>query len=370
MLPPVFALKKFHHKVWVCRIYSTTKPGGKLQLIQRRQNALVFCYAKARSNGTQKGRMGNLHDISRRISSVASTRKITSTMEMVAKTKIYRSQRHVSRAEPYARVMREMLTNMAEEYADPVPLATPHDDIRHSAIIVITSDRGLCGHFNNDVLRLAEKRVRTCEQKGKQVSLILCGKVAVNFFKHKGYTPIQSFIDQSASPTIEQADAIADYLVEYYLANELDEAFALYNHHHGILSQTPVEWRLMPIDMAAFDPHHVRFSGGISEKDPRLKNLMGRINYEPNRAYVLERLLPEYLAGYLYYMLINSAAGEQVARQIAMRSATDNADDILSELHLLYNHMRQDAITTELNEIVGGEDALEDTFVPRARKFF
>ena len=93
--------------------------------------------------------------------------------------------------------------------------------------------------------------------------MILCGKVAVNFFKHKGYTPIQSFIDQSASPTIEQADAIADYLVEYYLANELDEAFALYNHHHGILSQTPVEWRLMPIDMAAFDPHHVRFSGGI-----------------------------------------------------------------------------------------------------------
>ena len=228
--------------------------------------------------------MGNLHDISRRISSVASTRKITSTMEMVAKTKIYRSQRRVSRAEPYARVMREMLTNMAEEYADPVPLATPHDDIRHSAIIVITSDRGLCGHFNNDVLRLAEKRVRTCEQEGKQVSLILCGKVAVNFFKHKGYTPIQSFIDQSASPTIEQADAIADYLVEYYLANELDEAFALYNHHHGILSQTPVEWRLMPIDMAAFDPHHVRFSGGISEKDPRLKNLMGRINYEPNRS--------------------------------------------------------------------------------------
>ena len=197
--------------------------------------------------------MGNLHDISRRISSVASTRKITSTMEMVAKTKIYRSQRRVSRAEPYARVMREMLTNMAEEYADPVPLATPHDDIRHNAIIVITSDRGLCGHFNNDVLRLAEKRVRTCEQEGKQVSLILCGKVAVNFFKHKGYTPIQSFIDQSASPTIEQADAIADYLVEYYLANELDEAFALYNHHHGILSQTPVEWRLMPIDMAAFD---------------------------------------------------------------------------------------------------------------------
>lgn len=292
-------------------------------------------------------------------------------MEMVAKTKIRRSQRRVTRAKPYARFMREMLTNMADTYAEPVPLATPHDDIRHVVIIVITSDRGLCGHFNNDVLRMAERRIRTCKEESKEFSLILCGKVAVNYFRHQGYTPIQSFVDLSASPTVEQADAIADYLVEYYLANEVDEVFALYNHHRGALSQIPVEWRLMPIDMAAFDPHHVRFGrGGISDKDPRLKHLMGRINYEPNREYVLERMLPEYLAGYLYYMLINSAAGEQVARQVAMRSATDNADEILGELRLLYNHMRQDAITTELNEIVGGEDALEDTLIPRTRRFF
>ena len=315
--------------------------------------------------------MASLHDISRRISSVSSTRKITSTMEMVAKTKIYRSQRRVTRAKPYARFMREMLTNMADKYAEPVPLATPHDDVKQVVIIVITSDRGLCGHFNNDVLHMAEKRIRTCEKEDKQFSLVLCGKVAVNFFKYKGYVPIQSFVDMSASPTVEQADAIADYLVEHYLTNEIDEAFAIYNHHRGALSQIPVEWRLMPIDMAAFDPHHVRFGrGGISDKDPRLMNQMGRIDYEPSREYVLERMLPEYLAGYLYYMLINSAAGEQVARQVAMRSATDNADDILAELKLLYNHMRQDAITTELNEIVGGEDALEDSVRPRTRKPF
>lgn len=315
--------------------------------------------------------MPTLHDISRRISSVTSTRKITATMEMIAKTKIYRSQRRVKRAKPYARFMREMLSNMADKYAEPVPLATPHDEIKHTVVIVITSDRGLCGHFNNDVLRLAEKRIATCSREDKEVGLILCGKVAVNFFRARGYTPIQAFVDQSASPTVEQADAVADYLVEYYLANEVDEVFAIYNHHRGALTQIPVEWRLMPIDMAAFDPHHVRFGrSGISDKDPRLKHLMGRIDYEPNREYVLERMLPEYLAGYLYYMLINSAAGEQVAREVAMRSATDNADEILSELKLLYNHMRQDAITTELNEIVGGEEALEDELRPRMRKTF
>lgn len=315
--------------------------------------------------------MATLHDISRRISSVASTRKITATMEMVAKTKIYRSQRRVKRAKPYARFMREMLTNMADKYAEPVPLATPHDEVRRTLIVIITSDRGLCGHFNNDVLRLAEKRIRNCRNEGKDISLVLCGKVAVNFFKRKGYTIVQSFIDQSASPTVEQADAITDYMVESYLADEIDEVYALYNHHRGALSQIPVEWRLMPIDMAAFDPHHVRFGrGGISDRDPRLKHLMGPIEYEPNREYVLERMLPEYLAGYIYYMLINSAAGEQVARQVAMRSATDNADEILGELKLLYNHMRQDAITTELNEIVGGEDALEDSLRPRTRKTF
>lgn len=314
--------------------------------------------------------MATLHDISRRISSVASTRKITATMEMVAKTKIFRSQRRVSRAKPYARFMREMLTNMADKYAEPVPLATPHDEVKTSLIIVITSDRGLCGHFNNDVLRLTEKRIRTCQREGKRYELILCGKVAVNFFKHHDVEPVQSFTDLSASPTVEQADAIADYLVEYYLAGAIDEVFAIYNHHRGALTQIPVEWRLMPIDMAAFDPHHVRFGRGISDRDPRLKHLLGPIEYEPSREYVLERMLPEYLAGYLYYMLINSAAGEQVARQVAMSSATDNADEILDTLKLLYNHMRQDAITTELNEIVGGEEALDDELRPRARKHF
>ena len=305
--------------------------------------------------------IATLHDIARRINSVESTRKITSTMEMVAKTKIYRSARRVARAKPYARFMREMLTNMADRYDEPVPLATPHDEVKRAVIIVITSDRGLCGHFNNDAIRLAEQRIHSCQRDGVECELILCGKVAVNYFKYRGYTPVQAFVDRSAAPTVEQADGIADYLVESYLEGLIDEAYAIYNHHRGALVQIPVEWKLMPIDMAAFDPHHVDFGlGGISERDPRLKHMMGRIEYEPNRDYVLERLLPEYLAGYIYYMLINSAAGEQVARQVAMRSATDNADEILQSLRLLYNHVRQDAITTELNEIVGGEEALAE----------
>lgn len=281
-------------------------------------------------------------------------------MEMVAKTKIFRAQRRVDRSEPYARFMREMLTNMAEEYAEPVPLATPHDETKNTLIIVIASDRGLCGHFNNDIIRMAEARMRACEEQGKTFQLILCGKVVVNYFKYRGFTPIQAFTDLSASPTVEQADAIADYLVHSYLAGEIDEVYATYNHHRGVLTQIPVEWRLMPIDMSAFDPHHVRLgSEGITGRDPRLSHMRGRINFEPSREFVLERMLPEYLAGYLYYMLINSAAGEQVARQVAMQSATENADDILSELKLIYNHMRQDAITTEINEIVGGQDGLK-----------
>ncbi|WP_251197253.1 ATP synthase F1 subunit gamma [Anaerotardibacter muris] len=314
-------------------------------------------------------KIATLHDIARRINSVDSTRKITATMEMVAKTKIYRSARRVARAKPYARFMREMLTNMADRYDEPVPLATPHDETKRAMIIVITSDRGLCGHFNNDAIRLAEMRIRHCQEASIECDLILCGKVAVNYFKYRGFEPIQSFTDLSASPTVEQADGIADYLVRSYLANTIDEVYAIYNHHRGALVQIPVEWKLMPIDMAAFDPHHVDFGlGGISDRDPRLKHMMGRINYEPSREYVLERLLPEYLAGYIYYMLINSAAGEQVARQVAMRSATDNADDILRELRLVYNHVRQDSITTELNEIVGGEEALAETLLQKKGK--
>lgn len=313
--------------------------------------------------------MPTLHDISKRIDSVASTRKITSTMEMVARTKIHRAQERVRRARPYARFMREMLSNMADKYAEPVALATPHDEVRTSVIIVITSDRGLCGHFNHDVIKLADKQIALCKDAGKRVELILCGKVAMRYYAHRGHPTTRSFWNQSASPTVEQANAIADLLVENYLSGAIDEAFAIYNHHRGSLVQIPVQWRLMPIDMAAFDPHHIRFDqGGISDKDPRLKNMMARIEYEPNREYVLERLLPEYLSGYLFYMLINSAAGEQVARQLAMSTATDNADDLLGTLKSLYNHIRQEAITTELNEIVGGSENLEDELGPRMRK--
>lgn len=314
--------------------------------------------------------MANLAAIRKRIASVTSTRQITSTMEMVARTKIHRAQGRVERAEPYAKAMRALLSNLADKYAEPVPLATPHDEIRRSLVILIGSDRGLAGHFNHDIIRRGESLINSLRAEGKEVDLILCGKVLINYFTYRNEKPVLAFRDLSEKPHVDESNTIAEYLVNQYLDNKIDEVFALYNHHRKqSIEQIPVQWRLMPIDMTIFENQRVQIGRqGISERDPRLKNLEGPINYEPSREFVLERLLPEYLSGYLYYMLINSAAGEQVSRQAAMKNATDNADDILHDLHLLYNHVRQDAITTEINEIVGGAEGLTDVDDRRSRR--
>lgn len=303
--------------------------------------------------------MASLQALRKRIASVTSTRQITSTMEMVARTKIPRAEARIKRAEPYARAMRELLTNLTDPHGEPVPLATPHDEERNALVIVVSADRGLAGRFNVSVLKQAEELIVRLRTAGKHVDLAVSGKVGIRYFEYRGEKPVMAFRDCSENPRTEIADTISDYMVNHYLDGSLDECWAVYNHHKNAVEQIPVLWQLMPIDMGMFSSQRVQLGNiGISAPDPRLKHMEGKVNYEPSREFVLERLLPEYLAGYLFYMLINSSAGEQVSRQAAMRSATDNADEILEDLHLLYNHLRQDSITNEINEIVGGAEAL------------
>ena len=241
--------------------------------------------------------MANLAAIRKRIASVTSTRQITSTMEMVARTKIHRAQGRVERAEPYAKAMRALLSNLADKYAEPVPLATPHDEIRRSLVILIGSDRGLAGHFNHDIIRRGESLITSLRAEGKEVDLILCGKVLINYFTYRKEQPVLAFRDLSEKPHVDESNTIAEYLVNQYLDN---------HHRKQSIEQIPVQWRLMPIDMTIFENQRVQIGRqGISERDPRLKNLEGPINYEPSREFVLERLLPEYLSGYLYLSLIH-----------------------------------------------------------------
>lgn len=305
--------------------------------------------------------MANLHDIERRINSVESTKQITRTMQMVAAAKIRHSMERVEHATPYRNAMYELLSNLSLLGETNAVLTKPHDEIKNTLLIVVTSDRGLAGGFNSSVLRRADKIMKECKAEGKNVTVAACGKKAIAYFKYRNADTVLAFRDLSADPRVEESDTLTDYCIEKYTAGELDEVFVLYNHSKNAAEQQLIEEVLLPINLASFRPEGAVFNyGAITETDQDDVDLQGSFEYEPDETEVLDQLLPEYMAGYLFYVLIDSAAAEQAARRNAMKNATDNANDMIETLNRVYNRVRQGAITTELNEIVGGAEALED----------
>lgn len=305
--------------------------------------------------------MPNLHDIERRIHSVESTRQITRTMQMVAAAKIRHSQDRVDRATPYANAMRELLANIARVGGSEAPLTLPHDEAKCTLIIAMVSDRGLAGGFNSSILRKAESILKERSAKGQEVRIVVCGKKGTAYFTYRGTEPVLAFRDLSADPRVEEAEAIGDYIVTRYLDSEIDEVILLYNHAKNAGEQILMQDTILPINLRSFLPEGYVFeTGGITAPDREDVVVTGANEYEPGEDEVLGKLLPDYLNGYLYYALIDSASAEQAARRNAMKSATDNADEIIETLNRVYNSVRQGAITTEINEIVGGAAALED----------
>ena len=300
--------------------------------------------------------MPNLHDIERRINSVASTKQITRTMEMVAAAKIRRATERVEAATPYSNSMMEMLANVAERVGGSEnALLQKHDEVRNVLVVVVVSDRGLAGGFNSNVLRHVEQLTKEKQAAGAQVSIVACGKKAIGYFGYRKVTPVLEFKDLSADPTVEEASAIAAYAIDGYENGELDELILVYNHAKNAAEQRLCEELVLPIDTAALFGE----AGDAAEAAGK-PELSGDVVFEPSADGVLDRLLPAYVRTTLYHGLIDSAAAEQGARRTAMKSATDNADEMVETLTRLYNRVRQGAITTEISEIVGGAAALED----------
>lgn len=300
--------------------------------------------------------MPNLHDIERRINSVASTKQITRTMEMVAAAKIRRATERVEAATPYSNSMMEMLANVAERVGGSEnALLQKHDEVRNVLVVVVVSDRGLAGGFNSNVLRHVEQLTKEKQAAGAQVSIVACGKKAIGYFGYRKVTPVLEFKDLSADPTVEEASAIAAYAIDGYEKGELDEVILVYNHAKNAAEQRLCEELVLPIDTAALFGE----AGDAAEAAGK-PELSGDVVFEPSADGVLDRLLPAYVRTTLYHGLIDSAAAEQGARRTAMKSATDNANEMVETLTRLYNRVRQGAITTEISEIVGGAAALED----------
>ncbi|MDI6843773.1 MAG: ATP synthase F1 subunit gamma [Anaerosomatales bacterium] len=294
--------------------------------------------------------MPNLRDIKRRISSVQSTRQITRTMEMVATAKIKKAQERIESARPYALSMMEVLGNVARYVQGAThPLLEEHPERKRVAIIALTSDRGLCGAFNANILRLTEGLIRDAEAEGAEAEIIAVGKKALSYLKYRGVEPVAEYRDISDKPTFAHARSIAAQVISAYSEGRIDAAYVVFNRFKNVAEQKAEVHQLLPIERAVVDADEEAFG-------PKPEYL-----FEPSPQAVLEKLLPTYVETLIYRALLESAASEQGARRVAMKSATDNAGEIITTLTRSYNRARQASITNEIAEIVGGAAALEES---------
>jgi F-type H+-transporting ATPase subunit gamma len=296
--------------------------------------------------------VATLRDIQRRIRSVQSTQKITRAMKLVAAAKLRRAQERILAARPYANKMAELLGNLvsatdAGEGASH-PLLEQREGPRR-LIVVITADRGLAGAFNAQVLRRAFALERELRRDGVEVKWLASGRRGRSTLTFRRYALIQAWQGFSERPEYADAQAIAQRASELYANQEVDRVVVIYNRYKSPLVQLVTVQDLLPIPEKVIER---------SEGEAERADLRSDFIYEPEPEQILERLLPVYVETELYRALLESAASEQGARMTAMRNASKNAGELISNLTLAMNRARQAEITQEILEVVAGADAL------------
>ncbi len=295
--------------------------------------------------------MSSLRDIKRRISSVKSTQKITSAMKMVSAAKLRRAQDAIGAARPYAVRMRETLAAVSGSGGDVShPLMERRDDPSVLEIVVVTSDRGLAGAFNNNVLKATDALIATRSKEFSKIQLTIVGKKATDYYKRRRSDQISLARPVGPQVTYLEAQQIARRLMSRFESGEADEVVLVYSEFVSTMNQTPRVVALLPCTSSASS--EVAASSASDESSLPYE-------IEPNPAKLLSVLVPKAIEVEVFRALLENQAGEHAARMAAMESATRNTQDLIEKLTLKYNRARQAAITTELVEIVTGAQALE-----------
>ncbi len=285
--------------------------------------------------------MANLKDIKRRISTVRKTQQITRAMRMVAGAKLRRAQAAIESGRPYALAMRATLQEVARSQKDAEhPLLLPHENVRAAEILVVTSDRGLCGAFNANVIRQAQAAVG--QRSGLSLTLSTAGRKGNEFFRRRLGASMGADYPQQGWVSYGQAVQIAKRLSQRYSAGEVDEVVLVYSEIGSALRQIPREVRLLPVTAAAQADDATALPFQI----------------EPSPQRLLDVLVPKAVETEIFRALLENQAGEHAARMAAMESATRNTEELIESLTLKYNRARQAAITKELVEIVSGAEAM------------
>jgi F-type H+-transporting ATPase subunit gamma len=300
--------------------------------------------------------MAKSRQLKGRIRSVQNTRKITKTMELVATSKLKRAQDRVIGARPYAEALRQVIADLfTPDLADRFPLlrrpAPPgKGGPSRAAVILLTSNRGLAGGFNSNLIKEARRRIESLEQEGYTVELLGVGKKGIGYFKYLGRKLALERTDIGDRPTTEHAAEVVAPLIQAFAAGQLASVDLIQARFISALQTPPATVRILPVEMA-----------GKRESREAGKEQQMVANYilAPNAEAILERLLPLYVRNAVYRGMVETAASEHGARRTAMKNATDNAGEILELLKRTYNRQRQAQITQEIAEIVGGAAALQ-----------
>ena len=302
--------------------------------------------------------MASLRDIRTRIGSVKNTQQITRAMKMVAAAKLRRAQERIFSTRPYAFKVREMIGHLRQRLdVTSHPLFEERDEVAGALLIVVTSDRGLAGAFNTNILKVAEATIAerfAAQRDAGRLRVLAVGRKAHEYFGKRGFTLVGDFQGVFNDLRFPKAGEITDLAVDGFLAGEWDVVEVVYNEFKNTITQNRIAEQLLPIPTEAF------FTPVMEEEGFAAGGEADEVEYifEPSAEVLLNRLVPEYLQYQLWRALLESNASEQGARMVAMDNATTNAGELLKDLKLTYNRARQAAITTEIIEISSGAEAM------------
>jgi F-type H+-transporting ATPase subunit gamma len=292
----------------------------------------------------------------RRIKSITATKKITKAMEMIAASRIVKAQRQVQASTPYANELTRAVTAVATGSNTKHPLTTEAENPTRAAVLLITSDRGLAGGYSSNAIKAADRLTERLRAEGKEVDSYIVGRKGVAYYGFRERPVVQSWTGFTDKPSYADAKAVAAPLIEAMQTGTadgaeggVDELHIVFTEFVSMMTQTPVDNRLLPLSLDA-----------AAEESKAKDEILPLYDFEPSAEGVLDALLPRYVESRIFNALLQAAASEHAARRRAMKSATDNAGDLIKSLSRLANAARQAEITQEISEIVGGASALAD----------
>jgi F-type H+-transporting ATPase subunit gamma len=287
-----------------------------------------------------------------RIRAVQSTKKITRAMELIAASRVVKAQQRVKESSPYAVALTRAVSAVATWSNVEHPLTTEHEDVKRAAVLIIASDRGLAGSYSSSAIKESERLIGELREAGKEVVPYLVGRKAAGFYRFRKREYAAEWSGFTDQPTFEVAREIGARLVEDFnrLADEggVDEVHVVFTRFVNMVNQQPDVIRMLPLEVVE------------GEEAPSQDEVLPLYEFEPNAEAVLDALLPKYVTARIYNCLLQAAASELASRQRAMKSATDNAEELIKKYTRLANQARQAEITQEISEIVGGASALAD----------